>query len=86
MIGFLEKLKRNYYMNSCVSVLDNKQVLIENCKTILECNDILVRIVSSGFLIEIWGKDLTANNYSSKNVSVNGEIQSISLTRRSKGK
>lgn len=83
-LEFIEALKRSVALNSSVTILDNKQVLIENCKNIVECNDVLVRIISSNYEIEIWGVGLSISNYSSKTVAVNGEIQSVNLTKRRK--
>ncbi|NLZ46727.1 MAG: hypothetical protein GX896_08555 [Clostridiales bacterium] len=81
---FFEKLKRNFALNSSVTILNNKQVLIENCKNIVECNDILVRIISSNYEIEVWGVNLKISNYSSKTIAVNGEIQSVNVVKRGK--
>lgn len=86
MNGFLDKIKHDFYLNSSINILDNNQILIENCKKILECNDILVRIISSDFEIEIWGSNLTITNFSSKTISVNGEVQTVTLIKRRKNK
>lgn len=84
MSGFFDKIKHDFYLNSSISILDNNQILVENCKNILECNDILVRIISSDFEIEIWGANLTVTNFSSKTVSVNGEVQTVTFIKRRK--
>ena len=86
MNSMVEKIRKMFYMNSCISVLDNKQVLVENCKSLLECNEILVRIVAAGYIVEVWGRGLTTNNYSSGSVLVQGEIQSVSVTKRGERK
>ncbi|MBE6837653.1 MAG: hypothetical protein E7509_06680 [Ruminococcus sp.] len=86
MFSILEKLKRGYYLSSQISILDNNQILIENCKNILECNENLVRIISNNFEIEIWGSDLFLTNYASNSVLVKGKISSICINERRKSK
>lgn len=82
MLKILEKLKRNYYLSSQVSILDNNQILIENCNTILECNENLVRIISNNYEIEIWGNNLLLTNYASNSVIVKGKITSVTINER----
>lgn len=84
MFEFLDKIKREFYLSSQVSVLDNNQILIENCKNILECNENLVRIISNRFEIEIWGRELVLTNYASNTIIVKGNIDSITINERRK--
>lgn len=84
MSDLLNNLKRQFYLNSQVMIMDNNQMIIENCRNILECNENLVRIISCDFEIGVWGSELTLSNYSSKTVCVEGKIQSIEITERRK--
>ena len=86
MGSIFEKIKRDFYMSSQLSVIDNNQIYIENCKNILECNENLVRILSNNFEIEVWGSELFVTNYSSNAVLVKGKITSISINERRKHK
>lgn len=83
-LKFIDKAKEVTSLNSHITILDNKTALIENCKQILECNDVLTRILTGSFEIEIWGKDLFLNNYCTESVEVRGVIESIKLTAKSK--
>jgi sporulation protein YqfC len=56
---------------------------IENCKKILEYNDIYLKIMTSNLIVEIWGKDLKINNYGTDGIVVSGRIDSIEFTKRS---
>lgn len=83
-LSFAEKTKEFMSLNSHITILDNKSAVIENCKQILECNEVLARILTGSFEIEIWGKDLFLNNYCTECVEVRGVIESINLSARSK--
>lgn len=74
--------KEAMYLNSYISIIDNERVIIENCKTILECNDMLVRIITKEFEVEIWGSELSITNYATVSVEVCGTISSVSLQKR----
>ena len=52
------KTKEFMSLNSHITILDNRAAIIENCKQILECNEVLARILTGSFEVEIWGKDL----------------------------
>ena len=83
-LKFTGKVKEFMSLDSHITIIDNKSVLVENCKQILECNDVLARLVTGRFIIEIWGKELFLNNYTSNTVEVRGVIESVNLV--SKGK
>lgn len=70
-------------LNSYISIIDNDRVLVENCKSISECNEILVRVSTKENDIEIWGSELTVTNYTNTSVLVEGKISSVSVARKS---
>lgn len=84
MSDILRSVKKKISLNSQISIIDNQKVLIENCKSVLEVNENLVRILSSDFEINVWGNDLNLTNYSSNAVSVNGKIKSMEIIERRK--
>ncbi|MFT3951055.1 MAG: YabP/YqfC family sporulation protein [Oscillospiraceae bacterium] len=79
MVG---KMRDLLYLNSCVTITDNTQVLLENCKKIMECTEILVRVQTAEYEIEVWGTGLTMDNYSAASVVVRGTIQNVSIMAR----
>ena len=83
-IKFAGKAKEFMSLNSHITILDKKAGVREKCKEILECNEVLARILTGNFEVEIWGKDLFLNNYCTECVEVRGIIESINLTLRSK--
>lgn len=69
-------------MSSHISILDNTVAVIENCKQILECNEILVKIQTGRFEIEVWGTGLMLSNYCSESIEIRGRISSVNLIVR----
>lgn len=69
-------------LNSHITILDNIAVIIENCKQIIECNEILAKVQTGKFEVEVWGTDLTLSNFCSECVEIRGRISSINLISR----
>lgn len=70
-------------MGSYVSIIDDSSVLVENCRTINECSDIMVRVSTKDNDIEIWGTELTVTNFTNTAVLVDGRINSVAVSRKS---
>lgn len=86
MLNLMKMFKKKLYLNSQISILDNNELLIENCKNILECNENLIKILSNNYEVEAWGTNLYLTNYASGSVVVKGCISSISIFERRKYK
>ncbi len=78
----ISRLKSSLYMNTSIIINPYRNVLIENCKRILECSELFVKIECSDFYIEIWGESLCIRDYSTSSVEVIGKISSISFEYR----
>lgn len=53
---------------------------VENCKRIMEYNDIYLKVKTvSGLIIEIWGTGLKLSNYDTTGIAVRGRINSVEL-------
>ena len=68
---------KKFYLDTNISITDNTEVIVENCKKILEYNDILIKIATSTVTFQIWGKDLVIKNYEDKGLIIKGIISSI---------
>lgn len=66
-------------IRSLITIQNDSEVIVERCKRIIECNDIKCSAESHGYIIEIWGTDLTLTSFASGSIAVNGRIQSISI-------
>ncbi|MBQ2581724.1 MAG: YabP/YqfC family sporulation protein [Ruminococcus sp.] len=82
-LGFVGKAKDLACLGSYVSITDNKSVLIENCRQICECNDIMAKVCAGDYYIEIWGSQLEVSDYSLGSVMIYGTIDSIKLISKS---
>ncbi len=72
-------------IRSMISIVDDKEVLVESCKRILECDEIKCSIISHGYLIEVWGSELSVSSFANGSAAISGRIQSLSIERRRSG-
>jgi hypothetical protein len=78
--------RKALFLNTYIQLIDNTKAIIENCKHIVECNDILVKLLTADFDIQIWGTNLTISDYNKEFVIVNGKISSIELLPRGRSR
>lgn len=83
-IKFTGKVKDLLYLNSYISICGNEYAVIDNCKQILECTEVLTRVVTSNFEIEIWGDKLKLSSFDLGSVEVRGTIEQVKLVRHSR--
>lgn len=69
-------------LNSYISIIDDSRVLVENCRSITECSDIMVRVTTKENDIEIWGSELKVTNYTNTSIAVEGNISSVNVSRK----
>ena len=60
----------------------NQELRIENCRHILEYNDIRIVIQTQELQISVWGKSLQVDTYATDGVLIHGTLQSIELEQR----
>jgi hypothetical protein len=70
-------------VRSMISISGDSEVLIENCGSIIECNDIKCSVSAAGYLIDVWGSELTLTSFANGNAGVFGKIQSVSIEKKS---
>lgn len=73
-------------LDTVITIADNRTAIVENCTAIEECNEILSRVKSREFEIEIWGQDLSVSNFKTKSVAVSGRIEKVVINRLSSKK
>ena len=69
--------RKNLYLDTNISISDNTEVIVENCKKILEYNDIFIKVSTSTVTFQIWGNNLRIKNYEDKGLIIEGVISSI---------
>lgn len=70
------------YLDTYLHLHGNRKLRIENCRKILEYNEVLVRLQTLDMTIEIWGTDMRVFDYNDSSVIVTGRISSIQLTEK----
>lgn len=70
------------WLDSRVHLHGNRELRLENCRRVLECNDILVRLESRDLRLEIWGTHLRVFDYNDNCVLVRGKIAEVKLLER----
>ena len=71
------------YLDTYLHLHGNERLRIENCRKILEYNEVLVRLQTLDMIIEIWGTGLQVFDYNDSSVTVTGKISSLNLTEKS---
>ncbi len=78
IISKLEKSAKNaMFLDSCVTVNACESVRVENCKRVLECNEVLIRIKTTDCDVSIWGENLVLECYNESIITVFGKITSV---------
>ncbi len=70
-------IKKRLYLNTYMNLTDNTHLEIENCKRIIELNDVYVRLKTSTVTLQVWGEDLKISDYNTAGVVIDGKISSI---------
>lgn len=65
------------YINTYMALTDNTCLEIENCKKILEYNDVRVKIRTATLIVSIWGSGLSISDYNTGGIVVNGSFSSV---------
>lgn len=78
----LDTARKKLYLNTNIQVTDNSCVEIENCKKVLEYNDIYIKLQTSTLIVEIWGEKLNISDYNTDGILIRGVIKSIEFAKR----
>ena len=70
-------IKKKTYTNTYAALSDNTHLEIENCKKILEYNDIFIKIQTATITICIYGNDLKISDYNTDGLIIDGILSSI---------
>ena len=70
-------VKKKLYLNTYMNLTDNDHLEIENCKKILEYNDIYVKLKTSTLTVSIWGQNIRISDYNTDGIVVDGKFSSI---------
>lgn len=74
--------RKKLYLNTNLLITDNNVLEIENCKKVLEYNDIYLKLKTSNMILEIWGSGLNISDYNTDGIIVKGIIKSIEFMKK----
>lgn len=77
LVETLELPKDLVYKAAIVTIIGQKEVLIENYKGILEYEPSHIKIQTKGSRMSIYGKELIIAYYTNEEMKVTGYIQSV---------
>lgn len=69
------------YLNTYMTLTDNTHMEIENCKKILEYNDVYVKVRTATLTVSVWGQDLRISDYNTDGIVINGSFSSVEFER-----
>jgi sporulation protein YqfC len=72
-----EICREKMYLNTHICICDNKRIEVENCKRIMEYNDIYVKIKTSTLILQVWGENIVISDYNMDGIIIEGKISSI---------
>lgn len=61
----------------------DREMLIENCRRIEECNEVFMRLVSGRLYINVWGSGLRAFDFKTNGLIIRGKFSGIEFEERS---
>lgn len=77
----MKQLGRQFLcLETYLQLRSNRELYLENCKRIVEYNDIRIVVQTTELQLEIWGSGLQADSCSPDCLKIHGVIQSITLT------
>ncbi len=79
--GILYKGRRFINMDTQIQITGSREVLVENCRKILEYNDVFVKVKTWDMTVQVWGSGLSVNDFNSGGIYICGKIQSVELMR-----
>lgn len=70
-------VRKQFYLNTYINMTDNTHLEIENCKRIIELNDVYVRLKTATVTLQVWGEELRISDFNTAGVVIDGKISSI---------
>lgn len=79
-----DKFNAAVFEEAGIHIAGNQELIVENCRRIEECSDVLMSLACGKLLIHIWGNNLRAFDYKTGGLVIRGKISQIELAERSR--
>ncbi len=80
MNRLIENGRNIFGLETSTQIYDNKRIVLSKCHKIIEYNDIYLKADAGNLIIEIWGNDLSLDDYNTEGIVIYGRISSVSFT------
>ncbi len=60
-----------------IQMIGNTDIFFTPCKRLLECSEMLVQLQTGRHTIAVWGENLTATDFGTEGLHIEGRIASI---------
>ena len=77
-----ENTQRALFMEAGIHISGNRELILENCRRIEECSDVLMSLSCGRILVNVWGSDLRAFDYKTGGLVIRGKIFRVELEER----
>ncbi len=77
--------RRLLCMETYLQIRGNQELYLENCRRILDYNEIRIVVQTQELILEIWGSALQADSRSPECLLIRGVIESVVLTPKGAG-
>lgn len=82
----LEKLRERaedaLYPVSGIHIDSNRELIVENCRRIEECDDIFMQFISGKLRVQVWGSGLRAFDFRTRGLVIRGRITRVEFAER----
>ena len=60
-----------------IELCGNTDAYFDRCRRLLECSEMLIQLEIHGHTVAVWGRSLTASDYSTEGLHIRGEIAAV---------
>ncbi len=79
VLSFFGRVSELAAIGSYIGINENRSVLIESCKAVLECSENEARVIAGRYEVTVRGHRLELADYKSHSVEVRGVIESVAI-------
>ncbi len=65
------------HIEDTIEIAGNTDVYFDKCRRLLECSEMLMQLQTHEHRVAVWGKGLSASDYSAHGLHIHGEISVI---------
>ncbi|MBP5361957.1 MAG: YabP/YqfC family sporulation protein [Ruminococcus sp.] len=77
-----ERVREEFSPVSGIHIESNRELVIENCRRIEECDEVFMQFVSGHLRVQVWGSDLRAFDHKTGGLVIRGKITRIEFAER----